>query len=115
MIALAIAVALNSGLLFLITRFVPGVYYEGGVETLVVAGAVLSVTNLALRIVFRWIRIFEALFSNLFAYFILNTMLLLSTAHLVPSFHMVGLLPPLLGGVVFGLCNLGIALTLRRS
>lgn len=114
MIALIIAVVVNSGLLYVTARFVPGIYYEGGIDTLIVAGALLSLINVALRQVFQWIQIVQAFFYNLISYLFLNTLLLVATAHLVHHFQIVGMIPPLLGGILFGLFNLMIALAFRK-
>ena len=100
-----IHLVLSALLLLLVARFVPGITIEGFGYALL-AALVLGVVNGIVRPVLVFLTLPVTLLTLGLFLLVINALMLLLTAALVPGFTISGLWPALLGGIVLALFNL---------
>lgn len=89
----------------LATTIVPGISFRGNWLTLVIAGIIFAFLNAVIRPIALFLSIpFLILTLGLF-YFILNGLLLWLASPLIPGYHVSGLIPAILGGLVLMIAN----------
>ena len=89
----------------LATTIVPGISFRGNWLTLVIAGVIFAFINAVIRPIAIFLSIpFLILTLGLF-YFVLNGLLLYIASPLMPGYHVSGLMPAILGGLVLMVAN----------
>lgn len=89
----------------LATTIVPGISFHGNWVTLVLAGIIFAFLNAVIRPIAIFLSIpFLILTLGLF-YFVLNGLLLYLASGLIPGYHVSGLVPAILGGLVLMVAN----------
>jgi len=89
----------------LATTIVPGITFRGSWVTLIVAGVIFAFLNAVIRPIAIFLSIpFLILTLGLF-YFVLNGLLLYLASPLIPGYHVTGLIPAMVGGLVLMVAN----------
>ena len=105
MIRVVLAILFNAVALYATAVVVPGIHFGGDWVNLVIAGAIFGIFNLIVRPVAMFLSLpFLILTLGLF-YFVVNGLLLWLASFVLPGYSVDGLLPAILGGLVFALVN----------
>lgn len=105
MIRALVQIALNGVGLLLVDLLVPGVHFDGGLGTLLLAGLVIGLVNLLVRPLVVLLSLPLLLVTLGLFFLAINGFLLYLAAALVPGLSVDGCLPAVLGGVVMALFN----------
>jgi putative membrane protein len=100
-----IHLVISALLLLLVAHFVPGISIEGFGYALL-AALVLGVVNGIIRPVLVFLTLPVTLLTLGLFLLVINALMLMLTAALVPGFTVSGLLPAFIGGIVLALFNL---------
>jgi putative membrane protein len=105
MLRALLQIVLNAVGLYLAAKLVPGISYHGDVLNLLLAGLVLGLVNLLVKPIVKLLSLpFIVLTLGLF-YLVINGLMLLLVAWLLPNLQVHGCLPAILGGLVIALLN----------
>lgn len=106
LIRIILRVLANALLLYVIAYIIPGISYTGDWITLILAGLILGVVNLFIKPIVVFIS-FPLIFLTLgLFFFIINGLMLWLVSLFIPEFHIGGIIPFLLGSVLFTFLNL---------
>jgi putative membrane protein len=89
----------------LATTVVPGIHFNGNLLTLAIAGVLFGLFNAIVRPIAIVLSIPFLIVSLGLFYFVLNGILLLIAAKLIPGYTVDGLIPAILGGLVLMVVN----------
>jgi putative membrane protein len=92
----------------LATTVVPGISFTGGWLTLLLAGAIFGLFNAIVRPLALFLSIPALILTLGLFYFLLNGILLWLAALVIPGYHVSGILPAILGGLVVGIVHWAI-------
>jgi putative membrane protein len=111
-----LSIVFNAVALYATAMVVPGISFRGNVVTLLVAGAIFGLFNLIVRPVALLLSIpFLIVTLGLF-YFVLNGILLWVASFFLPGYNVAGVVPGILGSLVFAVVNWALhALFARRD
>ena len=87
------------------TQIVPGITYHGSVVQLLVAGLILGIFNVTIRPLVMLLSLPLLIVTLGLFYFVANGILLLIASWVLPGYHVAGLIPAIVGGLVLGLVN----------
>jgi putative membrane protein len=98
-------VLLNGAALYLAARIVPGITYQGGAGTLILAGLVLGLINLLIKPIVTFFSLpFLLLTLGLF-YLVINGLMLKLADWLLSGLVVQGFVAAILGGLVIAIIN----------
>lgn len=96
---------LANAVALLATTIVPGIFFNGSLWSLLLAGAIMGLFNLIVRPLALLLSLpFLILTLGLF-YFVLNGLLLWAASYVLPGYRVSGLLSGILGSLVFAIVN----------
>ncbi len=95
----------GNALALLATQVVPGIRFEGDAVQLLLAGAALGLFNLVVRPLVMLLSLPALIVTLGLFYFVLNGLLLMAFAWLMPSYSVDGLLAGMLGSLVIAVVN----------
>jgi len=104
-IRLILSVVGNAIALYATALVVPGITLRGGVVTILVAGALFGLFNLVVRPVALVLSIPLLIVTLGLFYFVLNGILLWLASFFLPGYNVAGLVPGILGSLVFTVVN----------
>src|SRR6202158_2659976 len=87
------------------TTLVPGITFRGSLVTLLVAGAAVGLFNLIVRPVSILLSLPLLILTLGLFYFVLNGILLWVASFFLPGYQVAGVVPGILGSLVFTLVN----------
>ncbi len=87
------------------TTLVPGIIFTGDVPTLLVAGALFGLFNLIVRPLALLLSLPLLIVTLGLFYFVLNGILLWVASFFLPGYHVSGVVPGILGSLVFTIVN----------
>lgn len=93
--------------LLLVARFVPG-FIVVGFGTALIAAIVIGLVNGTLGLLLKVITFPITILSFGIFWFVINAMMLMVAAALVPGFTIIGLWPAFWGGLILSLLNLAV-------
>ena len=96
---------LGNAVALLATTVVPGITFTGSWVTLIVAGALFGLFNLIVRPIALLLSIPALILTLGLFYFVLNGILLWLAGHVLPGYHVKGLLAGMLGSLVVAIVN----------
>lgn len=100
-----LAILFNAVALYATALVVPGIRFTGDWVNLVIAGAIFGVFNLIVRPVALLLSLPLLIVTLGLFYFVLNGILLWVAALVLPGYTVDGLVPAILGGLVFAIVN----------
>lgn len=101
-----ILLALVANILGLLaTTIVPGIGFKGNPLTLLIAGAIFALFNAIVRPIAIVLSIPALILTLGLFYFVLNGILLYVAAKVMPGYHVDGIIPAILGGLVLSVAN----------
>jgi putative membrane protein len=110
-----IGAVVANALALLATTIVPGIRFEGGAVTLIVAGALFGLFNVVVRPVALLLSIpFLIVTLGLF-YLVLNGLLLWVASWILPGYSVSGILSGMLGALVVAVVNWALGVLLGRD
>jgi putative membrane protein len=100
-----LAILFNAVALYATALVVPGIRFTGDWVNLIIAGAIFGVFNLIVRPVALLLSLPLLIVTLGLFYFVLNGILLWVAALVLPGYTVDGLVPAILGGLVFAIVN----------
>lgn len=100
-----LAILFNAVALYATALVVPGIRFTGDWVNLIIAGAIFGVFNLIVRPVALLLSLPLLIVTLGLFYFVLNGILLWVAALVLPGYAVDGLVPAILGGLVFAIVN----------
>ena len=100
-----LAILYTAVALYATALVVPGIRFTGDWVNLVIAGAIFGVFNLIVRPVALLLSLPLLIVTLGLFYFVLNGILLWVAALVLPGYTVDGLVPAILGGLVFAIVN----------
>ena len=101
---IVLAIVFNAIALYA-TTLVPGIVFTGDVLTLLVAGALFGLFNLIVRPLALLLSLPLLVVTLGLFYFVLNGILLWVASFILPGYHVTGIVPGILGSLVFAIVN----------
>jgi putative membrane protein len=83
----------------------PGITFTGGLLSLILAGAIFGLFNAIVRPIAFFLSLPALVLTLGLFYFLLNGLLLWVASLVIPGYHVNGLWPAILGGLVVGIVN----------
>src|SRR3954469_18386275 len=105
MIRALLSVVGNAVALYATALLVPGITLHGGVASLLVAGALFGLFNLIVRPVAVILSIPLLIVTLGLFYFVLSGILLWLASFFLPGYNVAGVVPGILGSLVFAIVN----------
>lgn len=105
MLRALLQVVLNAVALLIAARLVPGIIFSGNLWHLLLAGLVLGLINLLVKPIVTFFSFPLILLSLGLFYLVINGLILLLAASLVPNLQVNGCVPAILGGLVIAAVN----------
>jgi putative membrane protein len=106
MLRALLQIVLNGVALLLAAKLVPGIVYTGDLLSLLLAGLVLGALNLLVKPILSFFSFPLIVLSLGLFYLVINGLILMLAAALLPSYLQVhGCLPAMLGGLVVAAVN----------
>src|SRR2546428_7484977 len=88
-----------------VTTFVPGIIFRGNLVTLLIGGAILGLFNLIVRPLALLLSLPLLVVTLGLFYFVLNGILLWVASFFLPGYQVGGVVPGILGSLVFTIVN----------
>lgn len=111
-----LSIVFNAVALYATAMVVPGVSFRGNVGMLLVAGAIFGLFNLIVRPVALLLSLPLLIVTLGLFYFVLNGILLWVASFFLPGYNVAGVVPGILGSLVFAIVNWALhALFARRD
>jgi putative membrane protein len=105
MMRAVVQVIVNAVALYAAARLVPGIFYTGDLWHLLLAGLVLGLINLLVKPIVTFFSLPLILLTLGLFYLVINGLMLLLTAYLLPSLQVHGCGPAILGGLIIAIGN----------
>ena len=105
MTRIVLAILFNAVALYATAVVVPGIRFTGDWLNLVIAGAIFGIFNLVVRPVALLLSLPLLIVTLGLFYFVVNGLLLWLASFVLPGYAVDGLLPAILGGLVFAIVN----------
>lgn len=103
---IVIRIAFNAIAIYLAARLIPGMRFSGGLWELLLAGFLFGVLNSVLKPLLVLFSLPLIVLSLGLFYLVLNALILLLVAWLLPSLSMAGLFSAIVASLVMGLVNI---------
>ena len=100
-----LSIVFNAVALYATALVVPGISFRGNVVSLLVAGAIFGLFNLIVRPVALLLSLPLLIVTLGLFYFVLNGILLWVASFFLPGYNVAGILPGILGSLVFAIVN----------
>ena len=100
-----LSVVFNAIALYATAMIVPGIAWRGGIVSLLLAGAIIGLFNLIVRPVAMLLSLPLLILTLGLFYFVLNGILLWLASFILPGYQVAGLVPGILGALVFTIVN----------
>ena len=100
-----LSIVSNAVALYATALVVPGISFQGNVVMLLVAGAIFGLFNLIVRPVAMLLSLPLLIVTLGLFYFVLNGILLWVASFFLPGYNVAGLVPGILGSLVFAIVN----------
>jgi putative membrane protein len=100
-----LSIVFNAVALYATTLVVPGISFTGGIGNLLLAGLLFGLFNLIVRPVAMLLSLPLLILTLGLFYFVLNGILLWAASFVLPGYRVAGLVPAILGSLVFTLVN----------
>jgi len=100
-----VQVVVNAIALYAAARLVPGIVYTGDLWQLLFAGLVLGLINLLVKPIVTFLSLPLILLTLGLFYLVINGLMLLLTAYLLPNLQVHGCMPAILGGLIIAVGN----------
>lgn len=105
MLRALLQIVLNGVALLLAAYLVPGIAYTGDLLSLLIAGLVLGLLNLLVKPILTFFSFPLIVFSLGLFYVVINGLILMLAASILPNLKVEGCLAPILGGLVIAAVN----------
>jgi len=100
-----LSIVSNAVALYATALVVPGISFQGNVVMLLVAGAIFGLFNLIVRPVAMLLSLPLLIVTLGLFYFVLNGILLWVASFFLPGYNVAGIVPGILGSLVFAIVN----------
>jgi putative membrane protein len=100
-----LSIVFNAIALYATAMVVPGITFRGSIGVLLVAGAIFGLFNLIVRPVAILLSLPLLIVTLGLFYFVLNGILLWVASFFLPGYNVAGLIPGILGSLVFTIVN----------
>ena len=100
-----LSIVFNAVALYATTLVVPGISFTGGIGNLLVAGLLFGLFNLIVRPLAMLLSLPLLILTLGLFYFVLNGILLWVASFFLPGYAVAGLVPAILGALVFTIVN----------
>jgi putative membrane protein len=100
-----LSIVFNAIALYATAMVVPGITFRGSLGVLLLAGAIMGLFNLIVRPVALLLSIPLLIVTLGLFYFVLNGILLWVASFILPGYDVAGLVPGILGSLVFAIVN----------
>ena len=100
-----LSIVFNAIALYATAMVVPGITWRGNIVALLVAGAIFGLFNLIVRPVALLLSLPLLIVTLGLFYFVLNGILLWVASFILPGYNVAGLIPGILGSLVFAIVN----------
>lgn len=100
-----LSIVFNAIALYATAMVVPGITFRGSIGILLVAGAIFGLFNLIVRPVAMLLSLPLLIVTLGLFYFVLNGILLWVASFILPGYNVAGLIPGILGSLVFTIVN----------
>ncbi|HUG53859.1 MAG TPA: phage holin family protein [Vicinamibacteria bacterium] len=108
-----LSIVFNAIALYATAAIVPGIDFRGGIGALLVAGAIFGLFNLIVRPVAMLLSLPLLILTLGLFYFVLNGILLWVASFILPGYEVAGIVPGILGALVFALVNWALTALFR--
>jgi putative membrane protein len=110
-----LSIVFNAIALYVTAMVVPGIFWKGNIAALLVAGAIIGLFNLIVRPIAMLLSLPLLIVTLGLFYFILNGILLWVASFFLPGYSVAGLIPGILGSLVFTIVNWALSALLTPS
>ena len=110
-----LSIVFNAIALYATAMVVPGITFRGNVVALLVAGAIFGLFNLIVRPVALLLSLPLLIVTLGLFYFVLNGILLWVASFILPGYDVAGLIPGILGSLVFAIVNWALQCPVRAE
>jgi putative membrane protein len=100
-----LSIVFNAIALYATAMVVPGITFRGSIGVLLVAGAIFGLFNLIVRPIAMLLSLPLLIVTLGLFYFVLNGILLWVASFILPGYNVAGLIPGILGSLVFTIVN----------
>jgi putative membrane protein len=100
-----LSIVFNAIALYATAMVVPGITFRGSIGVLLVAGAIFGLFNLIVRPIAMLLSLPLLIVTLGLFYFVLNGILLWVASFVLPGYNVAGLIPGILGSLVFTIVN----------
>jgi putative membrane protein len=100
-----LSIVFNAIALYATAMVVPGIAFGGGLGNLLLAGAIFGLFNLIVRPVAMLLSLPLLIVTLGLFYFVLNGILLWVASFILPGYQVAGIIPGILGALVFAVVN----------
>jgi len=100
-----LSIVFNAVALYATAMVVPGISFHGSIASLLVAGAIFGLFNLIVRPVALLLSLPLLIVTLGLFYFVLNGILLWVASFFLPGYDVEGVVPGIVGSLVFALVN----------
>ena len=100
-----LSIVFNAIALYATAMVVPGITFRGSIGVLLVAGAIFGLFNLIVRPIAMLLSLPLLIVTLGLFYFVLNGILLWVASFILPGYNVAGLIPGILGSLVFAIVN----------
>src|SRR5688572_3351711 len=102
---IVLSIVFNAIALYATAMVVPGITFRGSIGVLLVAGAIFGLFNLIVRPIAMLLSLPLLIVTLGLFYFVLNGILLWVASFILPGYNVAGLIPGILGSLVFTIVN----------
>ena len=110
-----LSIVFNAVALYATAMVVPCIAFSGSLGSLLVAGAIFGLFNLIVRPIALLLSLPLLIVTLGLFYFVLNGILLWVASFFLPGYNVAGVLPGIVGSLVFALVNWALHALFRRK